>query len=111
VSDLSRRLDRIEEQLGRRDRRASDAAMLAGQSALLERLEVFGVWYDNNIDDAHAPSWIAPEDLPQRRAQARRVCEMWDRLHAAASDRGSHAECDQAEHQPRAGDTLSRAGD
>jgi hypothetical protein len=77
-----RRLDRLEGQLRQRGQQATDAAVLAGQAALLERLEEYGRWFDAGLDDAHAPSHITPEQLPERRAMARRVLAVYDEFPA-----------------------------
>ena len=79
---IKRRLDRIEEVLRQRGKQATDAAVLAGQAALLDRIEAFGVWFDHDLDDDHAPPWIASNELPARRALARRAIELYDEFPA-----------------------------
>ena len=80
-----RRLDRLEGQLRQRGQQATDAAVLAGQAALLERLEEYGRWFDAGLDDAHAPSHITPDQLPERRAMARRAIELYEQFGARAA--------------------------
>ena len=82
---IRHRLDRIEQALRQRDRQLTDAATLAGQAALVRRIEEYGTWFDFGLDYDHAPSHNTPDQLPERRAMARRAIELYEQFGARAA--------------------------